>query len=75
MTEGSSHGSNRLQWPNYLVTFLGLGLSYTPHSLVNFKAVVSRQLLDSQVQLCVVQDVVGNLVGDSWSTGACTFRG
>lgn len=75
MTERSSHGSKLTPMAYYLVTFLCLGLSHTPHSLVDLKAVVGGKLFDSQIQLCIMQDIVWNLVGDSWSTGTCTLGG
>lgn len=61
--------------PRYVCTFLGFGFADTPDGLVDFEAVVGGELFDGQVEFGVIQNIVGNLVGDSWSAGAIRTLG
>jgi hypothetical protein len=59
-----------IRWCILMHTFLGLCFADTPDGLVDFEAVVSRELLNGQVEFGIIQYIVRNLVGDSWPTGA-----
>lgn len=51
------------------LTFLGLGLLDPPDSLGNLKVIVGRQDLDGGLQLGVIQDIRGDLIGQTASKG------
>lgn len=52
------------------LTLLGLGLLDPPDGLGNLKVIVGRQDLDGRLQLGIVQDLSGDLIGQAAPRGS-----